>query len=51
MNFADAAAFAKRVGARYIVPMHFGLFDNLTATEFSVDNKIIPIPYKEIKLI
>lgn len=50
MNKVDAATFAKRVGAKYIVPMHFGLFDNLSATEFLVDNKLILTPYKEIVL-
>ena len=50
MNYFDAANFAKRIGAKNIIPMHFGLFDELTAENFVVDNKIIPIPYQEIKI-
>ena len=50
MNMVDAAAFAKKTGAKKVVPLHIGLFDELTADGFSVDNKVIPQFYKEIAL-
>ena len=50
MNITDAAAFAKKIGAKKIVPMHVGLFDNLSAEDFPCENKVIPQFYKEISL-
>lgn len=50
MNAADAAAFVEKIGAKQVVPLHIGLFDELTADGFAVDNKVIPQFYKEIKL-
>ena len=50
MNMTDAANFAKRVGARYAVPLHCGLFDALSPAEFPADNKIVPLIYEEIAL-
>jgi len=50
MNMVDAANFAKRVDAKYTIPIHIGLFDELTAQDFKCDNKIIPEIYKEIKI-
>ena len=50
MNIVDAAAFAARIGAEKVVPIHVGMFDELTADGFVCDNKIIPEIYKEIKL-
>lgn len=50
MNFADAKAFAKRTKAKYIVPIHIGMFDEWTAEKFDCENKLIPEIYKEIKL-
>ncbi len=50
MNFADAAAFAKRVNATKVVPMHFGMFDELNPEELDCENKVIPQIYKEIEL-
>ena len=49
MNMVDAAKFAKRVNAKYTVPFHIGMFDNLCLENFDCDNKIIPTIYKEIK--
>lgn len=48
MNFADAVRFAARTGAKYAVPIHFGLFDELTAEPFDAPNRIIPKFYEEI---
>ena len=50
MNMVDAAAFAKKLGAKKVVPLHIGLFDELTADGFAVDNKVVAQFYKEIKL-
>lgn len=50
MNMADAAHFAKRINAKNTVPIHVGMFDNITANEFECENKVIPEIYKEIKL-
>ena len=50
MNMVDAAAFAKKIGAEKIVPLHIGLFDELSAESFECPNKVIPEIYKEIAL-
>ena len=51
MNFTDAARFAERVGAEHVVPVHFGMFDELDVkSEFICKNKIIPEIYKEVLL-
>ena len=50
MNMVDASRFAKRVNAQKTVPIHIGMFDELSADDFVCDNKIIPQIYKEIKL-
>ena len=50
MNMVDAAAFAQRVGAEKVVPIHVGMFDEQKADDFACQNKIIPEIYKEIKL-
>lgn len=48
MNMADAARFAGRVNPALTIPIHFGMFDKLTAQEFACENKVIPEIYKEI---
>ncbi len=50
MNMTDAADFAKKTGAKKVVPLHVGLFDSLSAEDFNCDRKIIPEFFKEIKL-
>lgn len=50
MNAADASRFAARVGAKYAVPVHFGLFDELTADEFAHPGKVVPKAFEEIVL-
>lgn len=50
-NMTDAARFAKKIGAKYVVPVHFGLFDNLNPEkDFDCENKVIPKIYKEMEL-
>lgn len=48
MNMTDASRFAKQIGAKFTVPMHIGLFDDLDAKDFECDNKVIPAPFKEV---
>lgn len=50
MNMVDAAAFAKKTGAEKVVPLHIGLFDELTADSFDCPNKVVPQFYREICL-
>ena len=50
MNMKDAARFARRVNAKYTVPVHFGLFDTLTAENITLDNAVIPKLYENIFL-
>lgn len=50
MNMTDAARFAKRINAQKTVPLHIGMFDELTADSFYCENKVIPKIYKEIML-
>ena len=50
MNAKDATRFAQRIGAKYSVPLHFGLFDDLDPSSFEAKNRIIPKIYEEIIL-
>ena len=50
MNMEDAAAFAERVGAKKVVPIHFSMFDNIDANAFVCDNKVIPKVYQIISV-
>ena len=50
MNQADAARFARKVAPKKVVPLHWGMFDELTADDFAAENKVIPQIYQKIKL-
>lgn len=50
MNMTDAAAFAKKSGARVAVPLHVGLFDDLSGQALEFEPKVVPQIYQEIKL-
>lgn len=50
MNAEDAARFLKRIQARFAVPAHFGMFDDMTGKELLCDNVVIPEIYKEIEI-
>lgn len=50
MNMIDAARFAKRVNAEKCVPIHIGMFDELSADEFECKNKVVAQIYKKIEL-
>ena len=48
MNAVDATLFAGETGARYSVPVHFGMFDEGDGSAFKGKNRIIPKIYEEI---
>jgi len=50
MNMTDAARFAKRTGAKTVVPLHFGMFDALDPHKFACDNKVIPTIWEQIEV-
>lgn len=50
MNATDAARFVTRIKTKYAVPVHFGMFDDLTGRELQAENAVIPKIYEEIKL-
>ena len=51
MNMTDAARFAEKTGAKKVVPVHFGMFDDIDPRGFTCGNEvIIPEIYREIKL-
>ncbi len=47
MNMTDAARFAARVGAKKVVPYHYGMFDELDIAEFDCDNAVMMELYRE----
>ena len=50
MNRTDAARFAAKIGAKKTVPLHWGLFDELSPADFDCAGKVVPEIYKEIPL-
>lgn len=50
LNAVDAERFLQRVKTEYSVPLHFGMFDDMTGSELNAKNAVIPQIYKEIKL-
>lgn len=50
MNFTDAMRFADEVKAKKVVPMHVGLFDDNSLSDFKYETAVIPEFFKEIKL-
>jgi len=50
MNKTDAVRFAKRINAIKTIPIHIGMFGDLTADDFDSENRVIAEIYKEIKL-
>lgn len=50
MNARDAKHFAEQCGAKYAVPLHFGMFDDINPEIFKFKNTVIPEIYKEIIL-
>ena len=50
MNMVDASRFAKRINAKKVVPMHIGMFDEISVDNFDCENKIVVKIYEEIEL-
>jgi len=50
MNMTDAAKFASRVNAQKVVPIHWGMFDEIDPHGFDAENTVFPTIYKEIEL-
>lgn len=50
MNMTDAQRFAERVSPKYLVPMHWGLHDELYPDSLHYEKTVIPEIYKEIRL-
>ena len=48
MNMHDAETFSKKIGAKLVVPIHWGMFDEINPNDFHVNNKVIPTIYEEI---
>ena len=49
-NAIDAARFATRIGARRAFPLHFGMFDDLSADIFDFSGKVVAEIYHPINL-
>ena len=49
MNITDAERFAKKCGAKHVVPIHHGMFDTLDANKFESERKVLPKIWEEIK--
>lgn len=50
MNMNDAAAFAKKTGARVAVPVHCHMFDDKELSDFPYEKKVVPTAYCEIPI-
>lgn len=50
MNAIDAERFVRRVKSKYVVPVHFGMFDEMTGMELKAKNAVVPRIYEEIKI-
>lgn len=50
MNMTDAAMFAREIGAKSIVPVHYGMFDNINPENFPCKNRMIMKVYEEVVL-
>ena len=50
MNKVDAARFAAACGAKKAYPIHVGMMDDLDASDFPFENKVVPVVYEEMEL-
>ena len=50
MNMIDAERFSKRIVPKITVPIHIGMFDDISADEFLCDNKKILNLYEETEI-
>lgn len=49
MNAFDAARFMKKCGAKLAVPVHVGMFDDLTGDILEIDNKMVLSTYESME--
>ena len=49
MHYADAARFASDSGALLAIPVHWGLMDDLDATDWQYEFKYVPTIYQPIE--
>lgn len=49
MNIADAERFADKISPKYLVPMHWGLHDDMYPDALGYEKTVIPEIYKEIR--
>lgn len=47
MNMTDATLFAHEIGAKKIVPVHYGMFDTINPENFPCKNRLILNVYEE----
>ena len=50
MNTVDAQRFANELGAKIVVPIHYGMFDHVDPKKFECENKMIAKPYVVIPI-
>ena len=48
MNLLDARRFARAIDPRFVIPVHFGMFDKLDPMELKLLNMIVPKIYRII---
>lgn len=49
MNAFDAARFMKKCGAKLAVPVHVGMFDDLSGDILEIDNKVVLSTYESME--
>ena len=50
MNVKDAVDFAYEISAKCAVPIHYGLFDDISPDEFDFDSTLILKPYESFEI-
>lgn len=50
MNFQDAQKFAERIPAKHVVPVHFGMFDDLCGENLEIENKKLLSVYNCVEI-
>lgn len=50
MNAKDAADFAYEIDAKYAIPVHYGLIDDIDPATFDFEDKVILKPFEEYSL-
>jgi L-ascorbate 6-phosphate lactonase len=50
MNAHDAADLAYEIEAKHAIPLHYGLFDDISPDSFDFEDKIILEAYKEVEI-